>query len=150
MTPIPVTVAVLFAASFGALAQKAPDKKIPAETVPAKPAGPQIVTPDAAEALMKSRQDLIVLDVRTPEEFEMSHIAGAKNASVIDLEFDAKLKELEGKPVLVHCTAGTRSGRAVQQMAKSGKFPEIYHMNGGITAWSEAGKTVVRIPKAPK
>jgi len=109
---------------------------------PAKPvAEPKNVTPEEAEKLIKSRKDLVILDVRTAEEFEAGHIKGAKNASFLDDDFDQKLKEVTGKPVLVHCASGGRSAKAVKQMLGK-EFPELYHMNGGMKAWQDAGKEV--------
>lgn len=133
-------------------AQKPGDKKKPAATTPA--AAPksrvQNVSPDVAEKLIAERKDIVVIDVRTVEEFDMGHIAGAKNISFIDSDFDVLIKEVEGKPVLVHCAAGNRSMRAVQKMNGTGKFPEIFHLTSGFSGWEEAGKTVVKTAKAPK
>lgn len=139
-----------------AFAQKA-DKKRPAAS-PAAPAAPapakkgavQNVTPDAAEKLIAERKDIIVVDVRTVEEYDMAHIPGAKNISVIDSDFDELLKTIEGKPVLVHCAAGVRSMRAVMKMEATGKFPEIYHLTTGFSAWQQAGKSVVKTAKPAK
>lgn len=148
MKPLPALTILSLALSLAGttLAQKPADKN----PAPAKAAGPKNVTPDEAEKLIASRPDVIVVDVRTPEEYEMGHIAGAKNASFIDTDFDAKMAEFEGKPILVHCAAGSRSTRAVTKIMNSGKYPEIFHLNGGLNAWQEAGKSVVKTPKAPK
>jgi len=132
-------------ASASAFAQKAGDKSQP---VP-KPIVKN-VSPDDAEKLIAQRKDVVVVDVRTVEEFDMGHIAGAKNMSLIDNDFAEKLKEIEGKPVLVHCAAGSRSLRAVMKMEASGKFPEIYHLTSGFSGWQDAGKSVVKSPKAAK
>jgi rhodanese-related sulfurtransferase len=106
-------------------------------------AEPKNVTPDEAEKLINSRKDLIILDVRTEDEFSAGHIKGAKNLSFLDDDFEQKLKEVEGKPVLVHCASGGRSAKAVKQMLGK-EFPELYHMNGGLKAWKDAGKEVVK------
>jgi rhodanese-related sulfurtransferase len=152
MKMLPAILALSLALPVGVFAEKSSDKKkppVPAAPAPvAKVGGPKNVTPDEAEKLMAERKDLVVVDVRTVEEFEMAHIAGAKNISFIDLDFAEKIKAVEGKPVLVHCASGNRSLRAVMQMIASGKFPEIYHLNNGFSAWQEAGKTVVKTPKA--
>ena len=84
-----------------------------------------------------------MLDVRTADEFEGGHIKGAKNLSFLDDDFEQKLKEVEGKPVLVHCASGNRSAKAVKQMLGK-QFPELYHLNGGMKAWKDAGKEVVK------
>lgn len=147
MKYIPATLALCLVVGTTAFAQKTADKKQPAVTKPAAKPAVQDVTVDAAEKLIEARKDLVVLDVRTIEEYDMAHIPGAKNASFIDTKFDEQLKEFEGKPVLVHCAAGNRSLRAVMKMQAEGKFPEIYHLPGGFTAWQEAGKSVAKTVK---
>lgn len=150
MIRLSLSLCLAFVFSAAAVAQTAADKKKPAASpAPALPKSPvQEVLPDTAEKLLAERKDLVVVDVRTIEEYNMGHLAGAKNASFIDTEFDEQIKQFEGKPVLVHCTSGNRSLRAVQKMKVSGKFPEIYHLVGGIMAWQEAGKPVVKSPPA--
>ncbi|MEQ1862985.1 MAG: rhodanese-like domain-containing protein, partial [Chthoniobacteraceae bacterium] len=128
------------------------EKKKPAAATPA-PAPKTLVrdvSPTDAEKLMAERKDVVVIDVRTIEEYEMGHIAGAQNVSFIDNGFEEKIGEYAGKPVMIHCAAGNRSLRALQRMMAGGKFPEIFHMSGGMAGWQEAGKTVVKTPKAPK
>lgn len=123
----------------------APAPSSPAAAAPAKAAAaePKNVTPDEAEKLINSRKDLVVLDVRTADEFEAGHIKGAINTSFLDDDFEQKLKAVEGKPVLVHCASGGRSAKAVKQMLGK-EFPELYHMNGGMKAWKDANKEVVK------
>jgi rhodanese-related sulfurtransferase len=101
------------------------------------------VTVDEAEKLLKERKDVVVVDVRTADEFKAGHIAGAKNVSLLDSDFEEKIKAYEGKPVLVHCGSGSRSARALIKMSNL-KFPEAYHMNAGLKGWQAAGKPVVK------
>jgi phage shock protein E len=105
-------------------------------------AEPKNVTPDDAEKLIKERKDIVIIDVRTEEEFAAGHIKGAINISILEDDFATKLKTLESKPVLVHCAAGGRSARAVKQMLEDARFPEIFHLNDGFKAWTDAGKPV--------
>lgn len=122
-----------------------PEKKPPAAAVPAVAGEPKNVTPDEVEKLMRDGK-VIVLDVRTPEEFGDGHVPGAVNLNVHDVEFAAKVAALEkGKPVVVHCAAGNRSARALPVLREQ-KFPAVYHMNGGYKAWLEAGKPTVKEP----
>ena len=100
------------------------------------------VTPDEVEKLLAKDPKPIVLDVRTPEEFADGHIAGATNVDAHDPDFAKKVAQLDQKrPVIVHCAAGGRSGRMLPTVSAQ-KFPEIYHMNKGFSAWSAAGKPV--------
>ncbi len=135
---------ILVAGSIAAtaFAQK-PDPKKPAAPVPVSAAtGVHDVTPAQAEKLIAERKDIVVLDVRTSDEYDMGHVAGATNISFLDVEFAKKVQEIEGKPIILHCSSGSRSGRALNVL-KTKNFPEIYHMTGGYKAWTEAGKPVV-------
>jgi len=107
------------------------------------------VTPDEASKLMNQRKDVVVLDVRTADEYAEGHIAGSKNLSFTDPDFKERLKEFEGKPVIVHCAAGNRSAKAVDVM-KLRNFPEIHHLEKGFKGWTAAGKEVVKSPAATK
>jgi rhodanese-related sulfurtransferase len=147
MKLLPSSVVASLVLTLSAGAEAPADKKAPASTQsPATVAAtkvPKNVTPDEAEKLINLRKDLVILDVRTADEFASGHIKGAKNISFLDDDFEQKLKEVEGKPVLVHCASGGRSAKAVKQMLGK-EFPELYHMNGGMKAWTDAGKEVVK------
>ncbi len=120
----------------------ADDKEKPAAQAEAPAHEAKNVSPDEAEKLLNRRKDVVVLDVRTPAEFEEGHIAGAKNIDFTADDFADRLKKLDAsKPYLVHCAAGGRSTRATTLMNKL-KFAEIYHMNDGFSAWKAAGKPV--------
>lgn len=99
------------------------------------------VTPEQAEKLLKENKEIVVLDVRTPEEFADGHLAGAKNLDFLEDGFAKQLEALDkSKTYLVHCQAGGRSAKACKLMGE--KFPKLYHMDGGFSAWKEAGKPV--------
>ena len=96
------------------------------------------------EEFDKLRQDKskAVLDVRTAEEFQRSHIPGAVNIDVNSPDFEKKVSELDkNKTYLVHCAAGGRSARACQKMEKVG-FRELYDLSPGFRGWEKAGKPV--------
>jgi rhodanese-related sulfurtransferase len=102
---------------------------------------------DEAEKLIKDTPGLIVVDVRTPEEYNHQHIKGAINVNVFDQDFDAQIAKLDQtKPILVHCAAGSRSRTACGQMQGKVKFPVIYHMNAGFSAWLKAKKPIEEKP----
>ena len=101
------------------------------------------VSPDEAEALIKNSPKLVILDVRTPEEFVAGHIAGAKNADFLDDDFGKQIAALDpARPVLVHCAAGSRSAQAVKQIEALKKFGLIYHLKAGFNGWVAAKKPV--------
>ncbi len=100
------------------------------------------VSPDEAAKLLGERKDIVILDLRTSEEFKAGHIAGAKNIDFLDSTFAQKLGELDkGKTYLVHCASGGRSTRSLD-VFKSQKFSSILHLNEGFKAWTATGKPV--------
>jgi rhodanese-related sulfurtransferase len=104
----------------------------------------QVRNIDAEEAsqLVEKNAELVVLDVRTPEEYREGHIAGAKNLDFHASDFEKQLSQLDkDKPYLVHCASGGRSSNT-REMMKSFDFTQIYHLDGGFNAWKEAGKPV--------
>ena len=100
-----------------------------------------VAVADAAKVIAE-RKDVVVLDLRTDEEFKAGHIAGAKNIDFLGSDFAKKIGELDkSKTYLVHCASGGRSTRSLDTF-KSQKFTSILHMNEGFKAWSAAGKPV--------
>jgi rhodanese-related sulfurtransferase len=101
------------------------------------------ITIDEAEAKMKN-PEVLILDVRTPDEFNQGHIEGAKNINVLDKTFGEKLAELtQDQVVVVYCRSGSRSAKAQGIMVEQG-FTETYNVQGGIMAWQAKGKKVVK------
>lgn len=97
----------------------------------------------AAKSLI-AKGDVVVLDVRTPEEFRNGHIDNAVLANINDPSFEAKISKLsKTKPVLVYCAKGGRSARASKMMVEKG-WKNVSNMAGGFTAWSGAGYPSVK------
>lgn len=109
------------------------------------PAGTSEATRDvAAFAASMGEPGTVVLDVRTPQEFAQGHIAGAVNVDVESPDFATRIaKRDKNVPYAVYCRSGRRSGIALELMVRQG-FTTVYHLDGGITAWQEAGKPVSR------
>lgn len=100
------------------------------------------VTPGEAEMLIETDRDLLVLDVRTEEEYDAGHLPRAVNVDYYAEDFAAQLDRLpKDRPVLVYCRSGNRSGKALPVMDKLG-FTEIRHMEGGWNAWAAEGLPV--------
>ena len=88
--------------------------------------------------------DVTVLDVRTAQEVSGGYIAGAVNYDFYGSGFDEQLKTLDkNKAVYVYCRSGSRSSKTAQKLKSMG-FTQIYNLNGGIGAWVNLGKKVVR------
>ena len=99
------------------------------------------VTVQEARRLIEDKPGMVLLDVRTASEYEEGHIEGAVNIPVQELSvrFDELSPEDE---LLVYCRTGNRSAQAVDILLDVG-FTKIYHMDEGITGWTEAGYPVV-------
>ena len=105
------------------------------------PASPKKITADEAEKMMKDKM-VIVLDVRSPQEFAAGHIAGSTNINVRSPDFTKRVSELDkSQTYLVHCARGVRSADACGKMQKL-QFKSLYDFSGGFEAWTKAGKKV--------
>ena len=92
------------------------------------------ITVQELKAKMDNGEDVNVLDVREPHEYEVANI-GVK---LIPLgELPQRLTELDGSEnFAIHCKTGGRSAKAVKLLQDAG-FEHVYNVKGGITAWSE-------------
>ncbi len=98
---------------------------------------------DASALLASAPAGLVVLDVRTPEEFASGHLAGAVGLDFYATTFADDLAALDREvPYLLYCRSGNRSGEAREMMRSLG-FAEVHEIAGGINAWVEAGLPVV-------
>lgn len=94
------------------------------------------------EAQMK-RGSALLLDVRTPAEFEDTHIEGAILHPITELKPDEVRRALEGRSgCIVICQSGGRATRAAEQLCAS-NIPGVVVMAGGMKAWRSAGLPVV-------
>ena len=105
---------------------------------------PALIDAAAVEALLAAPPaGLVVLDVRTPEEFAAGHLEGA-----VDIDFQSATFATDvaavglDTPVLVYCHSGNRSAQAVAAMVQLG-FTDLTELDGGIVAWEAAGFPLV-------
>ncbi len=102
----------------------------------------QNVMPDAAYGLVKQRDDLFLLDVRTLGEYQQARLDGARLIPIDQLV--KRLAEVpRNRPILVYCAVGSRSAQVVNYLARRG-YPEIYNLSGGIYAWAQQGLPVLQ------
>jgi rhodanese-related sulfurtransferase len=98
---------------------------------------------DAASVVDSPPADLVVLDVRTPEEYAEGHLDGAVLVDFYDADFADQLSQLDPDvPYLVYCRSGNRSGQTLTMMQQLG-FASAADVDGGIVAWQDAGLPVV-------
>src|SRR5690242_13639253 len=98
---------------------------------------------DAKQAQkLVAEKKVVVLDIRTPGEFNKGRIAGAKNIDFLAPDFEQRIEALDkSKSYLVHCASGGRSTHSLA-LFKKHDFQSIYHLDGGIKAWQKAGLPV--------
>jgi sulfur-carrier protein adenylyltransferase/sulfurtransferase len=91
---------------------------------------------------LDAKEDLFVLDVREPNEYQICNIGG----HLIPLnDLPNRVHELDSsREIVVHCKMGGRSAKAVAFLQQSG-FTKVHNLAGGITAWSDRVD-----PKVPK
>lgn len=93
------------------------------------------VSAEEAYSLINKNNELVILDVRTKEEYDNGHIPGAKLIPLNVLSMKLfELNEYKDKPILVYCASGGRSPRAVDTLVNS-SFKHIYHLNRGLSSW---------------
>lgn len=85
-----------------------------------------------------------LLDVRTRDEFDEGHIAGATLVDVNDSTFvDQAMAVIDKqRPVAVYCRSGRRSARAANLLTNQGC--QVTNLVGGVMAWQDAGKELVK------
>ncbi len=107
-------------------------------------AGIRLVDVGQAASLHQERSDdLVVLDVRTPEEFAAGHLDGAIMVDFYADDFADQLADLDpdGR-YLLYCRSGNRSGQTRALMAELG-FTDVADVDGGIVAWLDEGQPII-------
>jgi thioredoxin len=85
---------------------------------------------------LKTTQNPQLLDVRTPQEYDVEHLENAANVNINSADFATKAAQYDkAKPIFVYCKVGGRSAQAAAKLAEMG-FKEIYNLEGGIMKWT--------------
>lgn len=95
----------------------------------------QVVAPQDARTMMNEQQ-VVVVDVRTKEEFDEGHICNANllTLDTIDEKSAAEVVPSKESTVLVYCRTGVRSAEAAQKLVDLG-YTKVFDLEGGISAW---------------
>jgi rhodanese-related sulfurtransferase len=92
------------------------------------------VTPAEAKALIEAGAE--VVDVRTESEHAAGHIAGSRHVPLAEIQSEAAGLD-RGKPLIVYCRSGERSGLAADAFAASGW--DAHSIEGGLLQWADDG-----------
>ncbi|NYV73023.1 rhodanese-like domain-containing protein [Streptomyces sp. UH6] len=104
-------------------------------------------TPAALQHLIGNGTAPRLLDVRTPGEFQTSHIPGAYNVPLDTLrEHRGELRRHLDEDVVLICRSGARASQAEQALAEVG-LPNLRVLDGGMMAWEASGAPVNRGPE---
>ena len=107
---------------------------------------PNLSPAEAREVVEKRSGDprFVLLDVRTPKEFDAERLEGAVMVDYLSPAFREEIAKLDReKTYLVYCRTGNRTIGALKVMRELG-FRNVLHLGSGITKWKEAGFPTAR------
>jgi rhodanese-related sulfurtransferase len=93
------------------------------------------ITATELKQRLDNGDDLQIIDVREPGEYETARLEGTK---LIPLgEVVTRMGEIDdSRETIVHCKGGVRSARAIEALTRAGFKGRLVNLKGGITAWS--------------
>jgi rhodanese-related sulfurtransferase len=106
---------------------------------------PQLHDVASTKQLLAKDAKMLVLDVRTPEEFAAGHLPEAVLVTISEKDFVGRVKKIAAsdQPILVYCAVGGRSAKAIKAL-RDAKFTQLHELKGGITAWVKENEPVVK------
>lgn len=132
---------LLFAVVFTSCGQKTYDEKLESlykNTVP-------LIKADSLERIMT---DVVILDTRAIEEFEVSHLEGARFVDYDSFEL-SEVKDIpKDQEIIVYCSVGYRSERVGEKLQKAG-YSNVKNLYGGIFSWKNEGYDVMGPANVP-
>ena len=106
------------------------------------PEVPQLSTERLAE-LLEADADVVLLDARSTEEFETSHLRGAVRATNTRAAREAIKGRGEKPIVVVYCSVGYRSSRLAQRLRALG-IENVFNLEGSLFKWANENRAVYR------
>lgn len=95
------------------------------------------ISAKAAMDIITGKENLQIVDVRTPAEFDSSAIQNAINIDYKNQNFKENILSVDKKkPILIYCRSGKRSYYAMIAMMQLG-YTEVYNLQGGILAFKK-------------
>jgi rhodanese-related sulfurtransferase len=124
---------LVVATLFAVLASQAQAAENLSAAKPAAQIKSTTITSTELQSAIDSKQPIVLIDVRTPEEFASGHIAIAK---LIPLDtLTQRMNEIpKDKEVILMCRSGRRSGIAQETLLKAG-YTNTKNLAGGIVGW---------------
>lgn len=130
---------LIMVSSFGAFAQTVKNKdfgKVLKENL-------RHDVPEIDVTTLEAMEDYILLDCRTPEEYEVSRIAGARYIGFNDFNIKKVDFIRKNQSVVLYCSVGSRSEGVARIMIDNG-YMQVFNLYGGIFEWGNQGKPLVK------
>ena len=103
----------------------------------------QISTRELAERMAAGNESApLLIDVRTREEYGVSHLPGAIWAETPDQIASASRERSDRQPVVVYCSVGVRSSKAAARLMRSGRT-NVFNLQGSIFKWANEGRPLM-------
>lgn len=83
------------------------------------------------------RNEVLLVDVREPSEHQSEYIEGASSIPLAEISLENMPNT--SQPIVIHCLSGRRSADACAKLLSENSTLEIYTLDGGISAWKNAG-----------
>ena len=97
---------------------------------------------------MNGESAWVVLDSRELVEFEVSHLPDAKWVGYLDFTVNRVIDIPKDAKVVVYCSIGVRSENIAEKLISLG-YSKVWNLYGGIFAWANEQKTLVKHPQKP-
>jgi rhodanese-related sulfurtransferase len=100
---------------------------------------PNISQQEFTQLMSAEQANVLVLDVRTPEEYAEGHVPAAMNVTHTAIKENlANLMPHKDKKIIVYCRSGRRASIAAEILTNNG-FNNVYHLSGDMNGWTKAG-----------
>jgi rhodanese-related sulfurtransferase len=100
------------------------------------------IKPADLKELITKGEKIIILDTRSPEEFNLSHLKNARFLNYDSYSAEDLKKLPKNEKIIVYCSVGYRSERVGEKLQKLG-YQNVYNIYGGIFEWKNEGMPVV-------
>ena len=99
------------------------------------------VSPQDVQAMQQRGENVVYLDVREPQEWNLGHLPRAIHIPRGTLESAVEARVPRDLQVVIYCASGNRSAFAADTMQQMG-YANVASMSGGLRGWADAGGEV--------
>lgn len=96
----------------------------------------------SVDSFYKNKTDFFVLDTRTPEEYQVSHIRDAHYMNFSHPDYTLLQDVAKNTPIVIYCSVGYRSEKIGGELQKMG-FTQVFNLYGSIFEWVNEGHPVI-------